>query len=397
MNEAVTDVLLALKPPAQPSIGSSASQKITFHHPAYELQQGILLSFSASDSGGVFHETARIACCLLADCRWDGYLSTKRNKSPSPVDTTRDGILTCSDYFFHVPGDHDYPVVPSFSHFRFPTTLPDSWTATPIGSPTTELVPARDGTCRLTDLPFPNEVLHIVPVSQEKWWQENTMFKHTAQPEKSMYTNCPENALLVAWVLQKTWDDCRITLLPKAGRWVVHVFNSPGLWKDSPKFDSQPLKGVSHAFLLARFALIILDEPSPFLMQHSPVRRNLVLFEDGKRKVCRMTAKEFLEKFGPRTGRSQSRSRRGSSAGKKSGSSGPPPPVGSQSQAGALDRLRWMEEQWQRKLIWNDDRVDGEEPERGRSSPSPRTRSVSSYAPSTDGSSVSVDSRSGGS
>ena len=53
--------------------------------------------------GGIHHETARIACCILADNQWYGYLSEDK-EGAMRVDIPSDGILVKANYYFHVPG-----------------------------------------------------------------------------------------------------------------------------------------------------------------------------------------------------------------------------------------------------------------------------------------------------
>ncbi|KAM3563267.1 hypothetical protein ARSEF4850_002424 [Beauveria asiatica] len=60
------------------------------------------------------------------------------------------------------PSTAEYPVVPSYENFRCPTTLPESWAA---------------------------ESPHIEPTATDdalsEWWQRNSMFTYTANPDLS--------------------------------------------------------------------------------------------------------------------------------------------------------------------------------------------------------------------
>ncbi len=79
---------------------------IRFRHPGYE-SGNILFVLRGSDRTddstdvGLHHETARLACAIVADNRWDGYLSTSRTGPPVSADQV---VLLGSDYFFIVPG-----------------------------------------------------------------------------------------------------------------------------------------------------------------------------------------------------------------------------------------------------------------------------------------------------
>lgn len=88
-------------------------KKIAFCHPGYAAPQDILLLLPAYDvvaesdgSGstrfGVHHETARIACAIKANCRWDGYLSEESGLNAERVSAGPDDVLLGERYYFHV-------------------------------------------------------------------------------------------------------------------------------------------------------------------------------------------------------------------------------------------------------------------------------------------------------
>jgi hypothetical protein len=53
--------------------------------------------------GGIHHETALIACAVVAGNRWNGFLSEDR--TGSGVLTPRDGVLRGKEYYFRLPDD----------------------------------------------------------------------------------------------------------------------------------------------------------------------------------------------------------------------------------------------------------------------------------------------------
>jgi hypothetical protein len=80
-----------------------SGRDVLFRHPGYPDTQNILFSLSALDGpgdGGVHHDTARVACALLADARWDGFLSLTRDGPPAVAGP--DDILTGSSYYFRL-------------------------------------------------------------------------------------------------------------------------------------------------------------------------------------------------------------------------------------------------------------------------------------------------------
>ena len=89
--------------PESANVPSNAVKNILFRHPGYPDTHNILFSLSALDgSGGVHHETARVACALLANSRWDGFLSATRDGPATP--TGPDDVLTRPSYYFRLPG-----------------------------------------------------------------------------------------------------------------------------------------------------------------------------------------------------------------------------------------------------------------------------------------------------
>jgi hypothetical protein len=66
----------------------------------------VLFTFAASDDDGIHHETARLACAIIAGNRWDGFLYEDRDGHQPSIDGL-DEILRASTYYFHLPGAAD--------------------------------------------------------------------------------------------------------------------------------------------------------------------------------------------------------------------------------------------------------------------------------------------------
>ncbi|EJP60774.1 uncharacterized protein BBA_10277 [Beauveria bassiana ARSEF 2860] len=285
--------LLTLKT-RRSAFGTSDCQQIFFLHPGYPDGHDLLLSLPAFDSRGIHHETARIACAILANSRWDGFLSLTRDGEAVP--DARDDVLVNTRYYFRIPDDDQYPVVPSYENFRCPTTLPESWAAeSPHIEPTaTDDVGRRDQTCRATASTLANEVAHIIPQALSEWWQRNSMFTYTANPDLSSDMRCADNAILLRRDLHKLWDDHRFAFVPKQGKWVLHaLWRSPSneLETEYHNLELQPLYGVATHFLFCRFALAILSK-SVFLSQ-SVERRLVTLDGDDRPLVQSMSSNEY--------------------------------------------------------------------------------------------------------
>jgi hypothetical protein len=83
------------------TLPTNRHSQVTFRHPGYPDATNIILILFANDSahGGIHHETARIACSILAGCvEWDGFFS--ETPSGPAIETAVDGLLLKSDYYF---------------------------------------------------------------------------------------------------------------------------------------------------------------------------------------------------------------------------------------------------------------------------------------------------------
>jgi hypothetical protein len=80
-----------------------SSFKVHFRHPGYSDSNNILIILPGLDhvEGGIYIYTVQNACAILANNRWDGFL-TERRDGPQ-VDLGPDRVLRGKDYYFHVP------------------------------------------------------------------------------------------------------------------------------------------------------------------------------------------------------------------------------------------------------------------------------------------------------
>ncbi|KAG5753483.1 hypothetical protein H9Q70_003883 [Fusarium xylarioides] len=205
---------LSLKPPVQSwDLMADMSKIVWFLHPGYPDGDNTLLTLPCLDSGGIHHETARIACAIYANCRWDGYLSS--SKDGPALSAQPDDVLPFGQYYFIIKDEPQYPVVPSFEHFVCPADLPDAYSQASIARSKGDGCVTRDETCRITASSFTNEIAHIIPDSQKGWWKRNRMSRYTSAPDKIHITRCPENTILMRRDLHKLWDDGEICIVPK--------------------------------------------------------------------------------------------------------------------------------------------------------------------------------------
>ena len=90
--------------PSHPGLRTVAAEHhlIWFRHPGYADSSNALFSFAASDDDGVHHETARLACAIVAGNKWDGFLCQDKEGQRRLV-TKPDECLRERNYYFHLP------------------------------------------------------------------------------------------------------------------------------------------------------------------------------------------------------------------------------------------------------------------------------------------------------
>lgn len=93
---------LEIKPPRSAFGPPKADRQVQFLHPGYQDGRNLLIALPALDSGGVHHETARVACAILANASWHGFLSVSRD-DPA-IEQGPDEILMEDSYYFCIQG-----------------------------------------------------------------------------------------------------------------------------------------------------------------------------------------------------------------------------------------------------------------------------------------------------
>ncbi|KAJ6041586.1 hypothetical protein N7460_006976 [Penicillium canescens] len=137
------------------------------------------------------------------------------------------------------------------------------------------------------------------------------MFLHTVNPGQGVDTRCADNTILLRRDLHKMWDDHKFAIVPKAGKWVVHVLWNSSVVEIQERYHNlelQPLAGVSRHFFLCRFALAVFSN-SPFLSQRVPRKLILVDYEGlAEVQVREMAPDEYQRKFSTLSTRANNRS-----------------------------------------------------------------------------------------
>lgn len=119
------------------------AESVAFRHPAYDDQNNTFLRLRAFDTPdsfnwGIHHDTALIACSIIA-CNMKGFLTpTRLGSLPYPTVPSPETMLMGRVYYFYPSAygnsntagiDLRYPVCPDFLHWQFPhNVFPPNWT-----------------------------------------------------------------------------------------------------------------------------------------------------------------------------------------------------------------------------------------------------------------------------
>ncbi|KAK0737329.1 hypothetical protein B0T21DRAFT_286976, partial [Apiosordaria backusii] len=289
----------ANEPGSHPNYSPATAQQpsiVDFLHPGYPEGEAVLLSLPALDDGGIDFDTALAACGLIAGNRWsDGFFSLERGGAVS-VERPDDGILREPQYFFHLPGplDPPYPIVPRFSHWRFPhNNLPPLWQKWAANAAATQRIGGNvPRCCILSNYGDGLEMAHLLPTREDDWWLLNNMQRYSrTQQFSSNPIDGPANLVTLRADLHRVFDERHFCFVPKRKppQLVVHVFNStptgqlPILWHNRALHPIPATVAVQCLF--TRFAWTVLS-PSIFdeFLPSSSMPRRLLLWSPEERK-----------------------------------------------------------------------------------------------------------------
>lgn len=278
---------VVLKQCARSHRSESPPGSISFRHPGYDDPEDILFTLPRLDhpqqgpgaAAGVHHGTALLACQIVANNAFDGYLTTDR-AGTCRVTVSPDEVLLADDYWFTVAGDDVYPVVPRFEEWQFPHSHmaslawdPRAQAADPATSerltmppPAAPPPPRQAARCVLSDNSYATQKAHIVPVAQSRWFQVNSMRRYG---DSQQFINTSKNLVPIRHDLHKLWDDYVFTFVPKRGqgghKFVVNVLSllKPAISEFASEWHNVPvqegaLDGTSGAFLFAKWVTSII-------------------------------------------------------------------------------------------------------------------------------------------
>ncbi|CAN8105472.1 unnamed protein product [Discula destructiva] len=266
---------------------------IAFKYPGYTIDN-VLFTLPRLDvspqaaPAGVHHGTALLACQIIANNAFEGFLATDRGGS-NRVSVPLDGVLLEDGYWFIAGGRPDghetadvYPIVPIFEEWQFPHSHVASlraWEPSPNEvldrsaripphpmAPPPPPEPPSLSRCILSHIAYTVQRAHLVPTAQSDWFQANVM-KQYGDLSKRLFIHTERNKVPMRHDLHKLWDDHIFALVPKlAGQgprpqFVVHTLSVPdstiaefaGEWHNRPVQDGA-LDGAAKAYLFAKFA-----------------------------------------------------------------------------------------------------------------------------------------------
>ncbi|KAH8745215.1 hypothetical protein F5883DRAFT_439186 [Diaporthe sp. PMI_573] len=267
------------EPPAAPPLTSL----ISFRHPGYDSPHDILFRLPRLDRSqkptdtGVHHRTALVACQIVADNAFGGYLATDR-EGVNEVVIPHDAILTEDNYWFIASragsnspanGHHIYPITPRFEDWVFPHERFAALGSTtiPLGPP--PLPSARCRRCVISNTSYALHKCHIIPSAQAQWFTANAMVNYGHDHK---LVNDGGNIVHMQHNLHSIWDDNVFALVPKGDTWTIHVLAVPtypilefaDAWHNV-SLRKGALDGNSEAYLFAKFAQAVFMLLKPFV------------------------------------------------------------------------------------------------------------------------------------
>lgn len=310
-------------------------ERIAFLHPGYDGPANELLllprvdrgASPASDTIGVHHRTALVACQIIAGNAFESGHFALDQQGEQTVDVDLDGILTEKCYYFMV-GDGPsmslpplnikqithkhlplgkYPVVPSFRDWEFPHgRIPDSW---PDISGTTSPDRRR---CAISNFSFSLEPAHLVPAEEAAWYARNAMFTYGAG---SRSIDNQANMLNLISHIHRAFDNRWLAIVPKVSgvsstpQYVSHILSSDAteLWPTSQNKLVQYTRRLSRPYLFARFAWSVLLSVKHFITSGFTRKVIRVHIEDNegsesvKYKSVFVSGQQLVECYGDAT------------------------------------------------------------------------------------------------
>lgn len=265
--------------------GQPLNHKISVRHPH---NNDVLFTLFAWDhkDGALHYGLLHTACAIIADNRHDGYLSASRTPNAERIALDHDDLVFCqpANYYFHVPDDPDYPVVPTFDDWRFPNSLPSAWLSVSTdddnnaAQATTQSnfsagVKMRDRTCRLSNHSSATETAHLCPEKEEAWYLRNDMqvWNSNQIPNHINMTRDVANCLLLCSNLHKPFDNRIWVFFPKGPDTLVAHFLQAAPYQAALHHNvtTRSVQCNPH-FVFARFAWALISSLRAYFSKSTP-------------------------------------------------------------------------------------------------------------------------------
>ncbi|KAL8707292.1 MAG: hypothetical protein Q9220_007653 [cf. Caloplaca sp. 1 TL-2023] len=282
------------------TISTKSNHRIAFRHPAYPDDRNVFLTLAALDhpTGGLHHDTAKIACGLIAGNSWGGHFSAQRGGQA--INLGCDDILPPGHWYFYLPGYEygifsdsigtSYPITPNFRQWVFPHfNLPQNWQRPrsesrdnigPTHSNTSIAVSLRDaGQCRVSGRKEQCQACHIIPVDEDIWFHTNDMSQYVYDVQRQSQSAISDinNMMMLRSDLHRAFDtNKQFVFVPKrsqpgVNKTVVHLISPSeeycSLYHNTIAYS---LDAIPTTYLFARFAWAIFPLVEPFLLRNVP-------------------------------------------------------------------------------------------------------------------------------
>ncbi|KAK0710336.1 hypothetical protein B0T26DRAFT_653187, partial [Lasiosphaeria miniovina] len=255
-------------------------QQILFLHPGYDSLNALLIlpcvdpvtSNTVIVDYGVHHNTALLACQIIAGNAFKGTYLALDEAGKKRVQVPREGTLPDPEYYFIVPGEDPHPIVPSFQDWKFPHgSIPESWPS---------VIPSQNWNkdCSLTNSRYSVETAHLIPKSERDWYIRNEMHRYDGA-----YDDIDDagNLIPLRENLHTTFDTRRsFVIVPKevairsetsvdSGReYVVHHFSMDDeeVWRLHHTVIIETLHHRARPYIFARFAWAVFSKLKFFVI-----------------------------------------------------------------------------------------------------------------------------------
>ncbi|KAI0190183.1 hypothetical protein EV127DRAFT_365495 [Xylaria flabelliformis] len=197
---------------------------------------------------------------------------------------------------------HKYPIVPSFSAWKFPhDNLPEEWKLRhEPPRPEHDLELAPDATrCCITKSQLAVEDFHLIPSDKQQWFRHNGMkrYCHIGTGEKYAIDD-NRNIVRLNSNLHRLFDQRLFVVAPKPPyAFAIHVLNNDGAAREfAHSYHNVPIhtqyrEGICREFLFARFAYNVFPLLRDFFNPELP--REVIVYKENMHSTESWTSNQY--------------------------------------------------------------------------------------------------------